>query len=356
MPRTDRTARLPCPVQVGMSHISAAAAAETLPQVGRGAVRGARRAHTHAGANRGLRAAARIAGAARTPLARACRVWCWHLLQGMKDLNLRDEAARYQQAPQPDMVSSQVRVCVRACARVGLISRAAGAGHGGSSQRQRGPAARPKACCTGPCAARGAAQAGSAPHSTALVACRCPAGGQQLPPQPQAAAGQHARSTPLGRACTQRAACVLTAAPPPRRPAPCVQVFEGRAIDSDNRSGTVITAVAGTGPSKQTFNYATERIVGNGSFGTVFQATCLETAETVRPGGVGGLCAGPRAVLRVCRRRAECSTWRGGAQPACHSCTTLCAACMQHAWRGPRSLQGSLVPAALTTPPPHTHP
>jgi hypothetical protein len=30
------------------------------------------------------------------------------LLQGMKDLNLRDEA-RYQQAPQPDMVSSQVR-------------------------------------------------------------------------------------------------------------------------------------------------------------------------------------------------------------------------------------------------------
>jgi hypothetical protein len=29
------------------------------------------------------------------------------LLQGMKDLNLRDEA-RYQQALQPDMVSSQV--------------------------------------------------------------------------------------------------------------------------------------------------------------------------------------------------------------------------------------------------------
>lgn len=29
----------------------------------------------------------------------------------MKDLNLRDEAARYQQAPQPDMVSTQVRLC-----------------------------------------------------------------------------------------------------------------------------------------------------------------------------------------------------------------------------------------------------
>lgn len=35
-------------------------------------------------------------------------------LQGMKDLNLRDEA-RFQQAPQPDMVSSQV--CVRRCRR-----------------------------------------------------------------------------------------------------------------------------------------------------------------------------------------------------------------------------------------------
>lgn len=60
------------------------------------------------------------------------------------------------------------------------------------------------------------------------------------------------------------------------------QVFEGRVVDGDNRSGGhVITATAGSGPSKQTFNYATERIVGNGSFGTVFQATCLETAETV---------------------------------------------------------------------------
>jgi hypothetical protein len=52
-------------------------------------------------------------------------------------------------------------------------------------------------------------------------------------------------------------------------------------IDND-RSGAVITATAGSGANKQTYNYATERIVGNGSFGTVFQATCLETAETVR--------------------------------------------------------------------------
>jgi hypothetical protein len=62
----------------------------------------------------------------------------------------------------------------------------------------------------------------------------------------------------------------------------CLQVFEGRVVDGDNRSGGhVITATAGSGANKQTFNYATERVVGNGSFGTVFQATCLETAETV---------------------------------------------------------------------------
>jgi serine/threonine protein kinase len=83
-----------------------------------------------------------------------------------------------------------------------------------------------------------------------------------------------------------------------------LQVFEGRVVDSENRSGGhVITATAGSGANKQTFNYATERVVGNGSFGTVFQATCLETAETVsilqmeqrspRPqvvGQLGGLC------------------------------------------------------------------
>jgi hypothetical protein len=63
------------------------------------------------------------------------------------------------------------------------------------------------------------------------------------------------------------------------------QVFEGKVVEGDNRSGGhVITATAGSGPSKQTYNYATERVVGNGSFGVVFQATCLETAETVRLG------------------------------------------------------------------------
>lgn len=86
-----------------------------------------------------------------------------------------------------------------------------------------------------------------------------------------------------------------------------MQVFEGRVVDSDNRSGGhVITATAGSGANKQTFNYATERVVGNGSFGTVFQATCLETAETVRPLQLC-VCAKLR-LLRWQQRAASCPT------------------------------------------------
>ncbi|EIE26193.1 Pkinase-domain-containing protein, partial [Coccomyxa subellipsoidea C-169] len=59
-------------------------------------------------------------------------------------------------------------------------------------------------------------------------------------------------------------------------------VFEGRVVEGDpNTCGHVICTVAGSGPNKQTISYATERVVGNGSFGVVFQATCLETRETV---------------------------------------------------------------------------
>ncbi|KAK9907460.1 hypothetical protein WJX75_004076 [Coccomyxa subellipsoidea] len=59
-------------------------------------------------------------------------------------------------------------------------------------------------------------------------------------------------------------------------------VFEGRVVEGDpNTCGHVICTQAGSGPNKQTISYATERVVGNGSFGVVFQATCLETRETV---------------------------------------------------------------------------
>ena len=54
-------------------------------------------------------------------------------------------------------------------------------------------------------------------------------------------------------------------------------------MEGDARTcGHVICTTAGSGPSRQTINYHTERVVGNGSFGVVFQATCLETGETVR--------------------------------------------------------------------------
>ena len=79
-------------------------------------------------------------------------------------------------------------------------------------------------------------------------------------------------------------------------------------MDSEGRSGGhVITAVAGSGINKQTYNYATERVVGNGSFGVVFQATCLETAETVR----------------VRQQRAQPCTWRrwGGASAGLAACS-----------------------------------
>lgn len=45
--------------------------------------------------------------------------------------------------------------------------------------------------------------------------------------------------------------------------------------------GHVISTTASGGGNRQSINYSTERVVGNGSFGVVFQATCLETGETV---------------------------------------------------------------------------
>ena len=61
-------------------------------------------------------------------------------------------------------------------------------------------------------------------------------------------------------------------------------VFEGRVVEGDpNACGHVIRTTAGSGANKQTVSYTTERVVGNGSFGVVFQATCMETGETVQP-------------------------------------------------------------------------
>jgi len=60
-------------------------------------------------------------------------------------------------------------------------------------------------------------------------------------------------------------------------------VFEATSVDANsNYSGHIITTTAtGRDGRRHTLSYSTERVVGNGSFGVVFQATCLETGETV---------------------------------------------------------------------------
>lgn len=60
------------------------------------------------------------------------------------------------------------------------------------------------------------------------------------------------------------------------------QVFEGRVTEGDPSTvGHVITTSGGSEENPQTIRYVTERVVGNGSFGVVFQARCLETGEVV---------------------------------------------------------------------------
>ena len=62
----------------------------------------------------------------------------------------------------------------------------------------------------------------------------------------------------------------------------CPQVYEGRVVEGDpSVCGHVIATTATGSSNRQPINYSTERVVGNGSFGVVFQATCLETGETV---------------------------------------------------------------------------
>ncbi|KAJ8485357.1 hypothetical protein OPV22_017842 [Ensete ventricosum] len=52
---------------------------------------------------------------------------------------------------------------------------------------------------------------------------------------------------------------------------------------NDAVTGNIISTTIGgkNGEPKQTISYMAERVVGNGSFGIVFQAKCLETGETV---------------------------------------------------------------------------
>mmetsp|Transcript_30291 Transcript_30291/g.98501 ORF Transcript_30291/g.98501 Transcript_30291/m.98501 type:complete len:419 (+) Transcript_30291:153-1409(+) len=60
------------------------------------------------------------------------------------------------------------------------------------------------------------------------------------------------------------------------------QVFEAVHVEGNpGESGHVVTTVSTGGRVRKTLSYAAERIVGNGSFGVVFQAKCIETGEIV---------------------------------------------------------------------------
>ena len=57
----------------------------------------------------------------------------------------------------------------------------------------------------------------------------------------------------------------------------------GEAQSYETKNGNdIIKTVSGNPPNDEVYHYATAGVVGNGSFGVVFQATCLETSETVR--------------------------------------------------------------------------
>ncbi|KAG0497251.1 hypothetical protein HPP92_001942 [Vanilla planifolia] len=55
-------------------------------------------------------------------------------------------------------------------------------------------------------------------------------------------------------------------------------VVDGNGTESGH---IIVTTIGGrNGQPKQTISYMAERVVGNGSFGVVFQAKCLESGET----------------------------------------------------------------------------
>ncbi len=60
------------------------------------------------------------------------------------------------------------------------------------------------------------------------------------------------------------------------------QVYEVIHMEGDQKEGqyTITTASTGPGP-RRTISYTTDKVVGNGSFGVVFQAKCVETGEVV---------------------------------------------------------------------------
>ena len=61
------------------------------------------------------------------------------------------------------------------------------------------------------------------------------------------------------------------------------QVVEGklRSPGDPKGHGMVLETTIKSGQSSHTVTYTTEKVVGNGSFGVVYKASCVETGETV---------------------------------------------------------------------------
>ena len=118
--------------------------------------------------------------------------------------------------------------------------------------------------------------------------------------------------SPTGPCLPPITRCVIAIPPSdrPRAPPACLPVPARGAEGDPNNVGHVITTAGGSGASKQVIRYLTERVVGNGSFGVVFQAKCIETSETVRRRA-----AGPPAPPRL----RSCCMW-GLAGWECGAC------------------------------------
>jgi hypothetical protein len=61
-----------------------------------------------------------------------------------------------------------------------------------------------------------------------------------------------------------------------------LQAWEGRVIRGDPAvAGHMLQATGTRNGVRSSVNFTTDKVVGNGSFGVVYAATCLETGETV---------------------------------------------------------------------------
>lgn len=117
-----------------------------------------------------------------------------------------------------------------------------------------------------------------------------------------------ARALPAGS--TQLACVPASLSTSLRRSPTCPPSTLRLAADGDpNNVGHVITTTGGSGSGKQVIRYITERVVGNGSFGVVFQAKCLETGETVRTD-----CRRPRGKHRLRQGREWSAARRRGGE------------------------------------------